>query len=138
MTIWKCKDVGHSQKVTKNLRQLFEGKMYFDYPKSIKLIKRCIELYSDEDSIILDFFYGYRVCPLGYVIIVIIVDSNERISPSTLYKKLNMHEEVFQLEKLVIFFHTMENNENKAIGFIMGYFKQYDSIVGYTLEEIIN
>lgn len=58
MTIWKYKDVGHSQEATKNLRQLFDGKMYFDYPKSVELIKRCIELYSDEDSIILDFFSG--------------------------------------------------------------------------------
>lgn len=32
---------------------------------------------------------------------------------------------------------TLEDNENKAIGFVMGYFKQYDDIVGYTLEEII-
>ena len=31
----------------------------------------------------------------------------------------------------------LEDNENKAIGFVMGYFKQYDDIVGYTLEEII-
>lgn len=31
----------------------------------------------------------------------------------------------------------LEDNENKAIGFAMGYFKQYDDIVGYTLEEII-
>lgn len=58
MTIWKYKDVGHSQEATKNLRELFDGKMYFDYPKSIELIKRCIELYSEEDSIILDFFSG--------------------------------------------------------------------------------
>ena len=58
MTIWKYKDVGHSQEATKNLRQLFDGKMYFDYPKSVELIKRCIELYSQEDSIILDFFSG--------------------------------------------------------------------------------
>lgn len=58
MTIWKYKDVGHSQEATKNLRQLFDGKMYFDYPKSVELIKRCVELYSQEDSIILDFFSG--------------------------------------------------------------------------------
>lgn len=31
----------------------------------------------------------------------------------------------------------LEDNENKAIGFAMGYFKQYDDVVGYTLEEII-
>lgn len=27
--------------------------------------------------------------------------------------------------------------DNKAIGFAMGFFKQYDDIVGYTLEEIV-
>lgn len=31
----------------------------------------------------------------------------------------------------------MKDNEGKPIGFVMGYFKQYDDIVGYTLEEII-
>ncbi len=32
---------------------------------------------------------------------------------------------------------VMKDDEGKAIGFVMGYFKQYDDIVGYTLEEII-
>lgn len=58
MTIWKYKDVGHSQEATKRLKELFGGKKYFDYPKSVELIKRCVSLYSDEDSIILDFFSG--------------------------------------------------------------------------------
>jgi predicted N-acetyltransferase YhbS len=31
----------------------------------------------------------------------------------------------------------MKDDDGKAIGFVMGYFKQYDDIVGYTLEEII-
>ena len=31
----------------------------------------------------------------------------------------------------------MRDDEDNAIGFVMGYFKQYDDIVGYTLEEII-
>lgn len=31
----------------------------------------------------------------------------------------------------------MKNDEGNAIGFVMGYFKQYDDIIGYTLEEII-
>ena len=26
---------------------------------------------------------------------------------------------------------------NSVIGFVMGYFKQYDNIIGYTLEEIV-
>lgn len=58
MTIWKYTEVGHSQDAAKNLIQLFDGKSYFDYPKSIDLIKRMIELYTDTDSIILDFFSG--------------------------------------------------------------------------------
>lgn len=31
----------------------------------------------------------------------------------------------------------MRDDEGNAVGFVMGYFKQYDDIVGYTLEEII-
>jgi len=31
----------------------------------------------------------------------------------------------------------MKNEQGDVIGFVMGYFKQYDDIVGYTLEEII-
>lgn len=31
----------------------------------------------------------------------------------------------------------MEDDENKVVGFVMGYFKQYDDILGYCLEEII-
>lgn len=33
-------------------------KAFFDYPKSVELIKRCIQLYSNESSIIIDFFSG--------------------------------------------------------------------------------
>ena len=31
----------------------------------------------------------------------------------------------------------MLKDEEKPVGFVMGYFKQYDDIVGYTLEEIV-
>jgi predicted N-acetyltransferase YhbS len=31
----------------------------------------------------------------------------------------------------------MKRDDGTAVGFVMGYFKQYDDIVGYTLEEII-
>ena len=58
MTIWKYTEVGHSQDATKALKALFDGHDYFDYPKSVELIKRCIQLYSDSDSVILDFFSG--------------------------------------------------------------------------------
>ena len=58
MTIWKYTEVGHSQDATKKLKELFNGIYVFDYSKSIELIKRCIELYTDRNDIILDFFSG--------------------------------------------------------------------------------
>lgn len=58
MTIWKYTEVDHSQGATQKLAQLFDGKKYFDYPKPVDLLKRIVSLYSDKDSLILDFFSG--------------------------------------------------------------------------------
>jgi adenine-specific DNA-methyltransferase len=58
MTIWKHTEIGHSQDASQQLKKLFDGKDYFDYPKSVGLIGRCLELYSSSDTIILDFFSG--------------------------------------------------------------------------------
>lgn len=58
MTIWKHSEIGHSQGATQALAEMFDGKKYFDYPKPVDLIKRCISLYADPDSLILDFFSG--------------------------------------------------------------------------------
>ena len=58
MTIWKYTEVDHSQGATQKLAKLFDGKKYFDYPKPVTLIERCLQLYSDKDSLILDFFSG--------------------------------------------------------------------------------
>lgn len=58
MTIWKYTEVGHSQDAAKKLKDLFGGQSYFEYPKSIDLIKRCIMLYTNKNDIILDFFSG--------------------------------------------------------------------------------
>ena len=58
MTVWKFTDVGHSQDAKQKLKNLFDGKSYFDYPKSVELLKRIIRLYGDENSLILDFFSG--------------------------------------------------------------------------------
>lgn len=57
-TIWKYTEVGHSQEATQKLAQLFDGKKFFDYPKSVDLIKRILSLYSSDKDIILDFFAG--------------------------------------------------------------------------------
>lgn len=58
MTVWHYKDVGHSQEATQELQKLMGGKKYFAYPKPVKLVQRAIQLYSNSDSIIMDFFAG--------------------------------------------------------------------------------
>ncbi len=58
MTIWKYSEVGHSQDAAQKLKALFEGKSFFNYPKSVELIKRMLQLYTDEKSIVLDLFAG--------------------------------------------------------------------------------
>ena len=58
MTIWKYTEVGHSQDAAQKLKALFDDKDYFDYPKSVDLIKRCLQLYTERDSLVLDFFSG--------------------------------------------------------------------------------
>lgn len=58
MTIWKYEEVGHSQEATQDLQKLMGGKKYFAYPKPVKLVQRAIQLYSNDESIIMDFFAG--------------------------------------------------------------------------------
>ena len=58
MTIWKYTEVGHSQDAAQKLKKLFDGKAFFDYPKSVDLIKRCLQLYTDNNCYVLDFFSG--------------------------------------------------------------------------------
>lgn len=58
MTVWKYEEVGHSQAATQDLQKLMGGKKYFSYPKPVKLVQRAIQLYSDNNSIIMDFFAG--------------------------------------------------------------------------------
>lgn len=58
MTIWKYAEVGHSQDATKEVKDIFGGEARFTYPKSMRLIKRIVGLYGDNDSTVLDFFAG--------------------------------------------------------------------------------
>ena len=58
LTVWTYEEVGHSQSAKKELNNLFDGKAVMDYPKSLKLLERIIQLNDDENSIILDFFSG--------------------------------------------------------------------------------
>ena len=58
MTVWKYSEVGSSQLATQHLQKIFNGNKVFDYPKPIKLLERCIYLYTQPDDIIMDFFSG--------------------------------------------------------------------------------
>lgn len=50
----------------------------------------------------------------------------------TAYKRLHQVLTIEDSYSLIL-----EDDNNKTLGFLMGYFKQYDDIIGYTLEEII-
>jgi adenine-specific DNA-methyltransferase len=54
-TIWD--DVGTATSATKEIMKLFDGKV-FDNAKPEKLLKRVIEISTDENDIVLDFFAG--------------------------------------------------------------------------------
>lgn len=58
LTIWYHKDVAHNQEAAQELRKLFQGELYFETPKPVRLIKRIVHLASEENDIILDFFAG--------------------------------------------------------------------------------
>lgn len=57
-SFWPHTEVGHTDSAKKELKNLFEGKIPFDTPKPTELIERMLEIASDSNSIILDFFSG--------------------------------------------------------------------------------
>lgn len=67
--IWEAKERGKVAKTwwddvestangTQTLKKMFEGRIVFDNPKPVSLIKRFMELGTNKDSLILDFFSG--------------------------------------------------------------------------------
>ena len=58
ISLWTYDEVGHTQSASQQLKGLFEDKKFFDFPKPIGLVKRCLEIASNENAIILDFFSG--------------------------------------------------------------------------------
>lgn len=43
---------------SQEVQKLFDGQSYFDFPKPVALIKRILEIGSDQNSIVIDFFSG--------------------------------------------------------------------------------
>ena len=58
-TLWKFDEVGHSQEGRQEVKNLFDGKGYFDGPKPVRLLRRIsIVANLSKDDIVLDFFSG--------------------------------------------------------------------------------
>ena len=58
ISIWKYGEVGHNQEASQELRKLFDGDSYFDTPKPIRLLKQILNLSTDKNDLVLDFFAG--------------------------------------------------------------------------------
>lgn len=57
-TLWLAEEVGHNQTATREVKALFDDKKIFDFPKPVDYIKQFVNIASDKDCIILDFFSG--------------------------------------------------------------------------------
>ena len=55
---WPYTEVGHTDEAKKEINAIFEGKCPFETPKPTRLLKRIIDIATEEDSIILDCFAG--------------------------------------------------------------------------------
>ncbi|WRG06838.1 site-specific DNA-methyltransferase [Helicobacter pylori] len=58
LTIWKYTEVGHNQDATKQLLALFNNVKLFDTPKPEALLQRILEISTQENDLVLDFFAG--------------------------------------------------------------------------------
>ncbi len=57
-TLWLSSEVGHNQESKREIKELFNGKAYFDTPKPTRLISRCLSIATEKEDIVLDFFAG--------------------------------------------------------------------------------
>lgn len=55
---WSYAETGHTDEAKKEIKRLFEGKTPFDTPKPSKLIRRMLDIATDKNSLVMDFFSG--------------------------------------------------------------------------------
>ncbi|WQY15156.1 site-specific DNA-methyltransferase [Helicobacter pylori] len=58
MSLWTYQEVGHTQDAMREIKELFEGQALFDTPKPEALISRILEISTNENDLVLDFFAG--------------------------------------------------------------------------------
>ena len=56
--LWLGEDVGYQQDGGDMVESIFSDRNVFDYPKPVSLIKKILEISSNKNSIVLDFFAG--------------------------------------------------------------------------------
>ena len=56
--LWRFDEVGHTDEAKKEIKDLFGGSAPFDTPKPTRLLSRILEVATDSDSLVLDFFSG--------------------------------------------------------------------------------
>lgn len=56
-SVWADKE-DNSEKGTLLVKELFDGKKYFDFPKSMEMVVKTIEMGTNSEDIVLDFFAG--------------------------------------------------------------------------------
>lgn len=57
-TLWTYQEVGHNQEAKKEIKTLFDGKAVFGTLKPERLLQRVMQIGSNEDDLVLDFFMG--------------------------------------------------------------------------------
>ena len=58
-TLWFHQEVGHNQEGRQELKNVFEGKGYFDSPKPTRLLKQALKIGNvKSDDLVVDFFSG--------------------------------------------------------------------------------
>ena len=56
--LWPYSEVGHTDEAKKELKSLFKGEIPFDTPKPVRLIQRMVQISTEANDIVLDFFSG--------------------------------------------------------------------------------
>ena len=57
-TWWPNSEVGHTQEATKELNSILQSSGIMDFPKPLRMMKRIVQISTQSDSLILDFFSG--------------------------------------------------------------------------------
>lgn len=71
-----------------------------------------------------------------YKVLDLYINYYNKVEGSSWNKK-TAYKRIHQVVSMEDSFSLIAQDKTKTLGFVMGYFKQYDDIIGYTLEEIV-